>query len=142
MIRRPPGSTRTDTLFPYTTLCRSMQAAVPVGVGAMAALRDQQMEEALSRAVKLKGTTALADVEYPEPEAGKPVGWNADGDRLVNLQAIGRWRGDWQSATGYVALDVVRGAVDKNIYVCELAHTSGSFATDLAAGEWRLAIAR
>src|SRR3546814_8506427 len=23
MIRRPPSSTRTDTLFPYTTLCRS-----------------------------------------------------------------------------------------------------------------------
>src|SRR3546814_19819651 len=23
MILRPPGSTRTDTLFPYTTLCRS-----------------------------------------------------------------------------------------------------------------------
>src|SRR3546814_2349821 len=26
MIRRPPRSTRTDTLFPYTTLCRSEQA--------------------------------------------------------------------------------------------------------------------
>src|SRR3546814_1716113 len=25
MIRRPPGSTRTDTLFPYTTLFRSRQ---------------------------------------------------------------------------------------------------------------------
>src|SRR3546814_12321551 len=25
MIRRPPSSTRTDTLFPYTTLCRSRQ---------------------------------------------------------------------------------------------------------------------
>src|SRR3546814_20533305 len=24
MIRRPPGSTRTDTLFPYTTLFRSL----------------------------------------------------------------------------------------------------------------------
>src|SRR3546814_18473903 len=24
-IRRPPRSTRTDTLFPYTTLCRSMK---------------------------------------------------------------------------------------------------------------------
>src|SRR3546814_2875996 len=24
MIRRPPRSTRTDTLFPYTTLCRSL----------------------------------------------------------------------------------------------------------------------
>src|SRR3546814_18167085 len=23
MLRRPPRSTRTDTLFPYTTLCRS-----------------------------------------------------------------------------------------------------------------------
>src|SRR3546814_16479097 len=26
MIRRPPRSTRTDTLFPYTTLFRSMRA--------------------------------------------------------------------------------------------------------------------
>src|SRR3546814_14024932 len=31
MIRRPPRSTRTDTLFPYTTLFRSQAAsAVPV----------------------------------------------------------------------------------------------------------------
>src|SRR3546814_2137613 len=28
MIRRPPRSTRTDTLFPYTTLFRSADAAV------------------------------------------------------------------------------------------------------------------
>src|SRR3546814_4512915 len=27
MIRRPPSSTRTDTLFPYTTLFRSVPAA-------------------------------------------------------------------------------------------------------------------
>src|SRR3546814_17111152 len=27
MIRRPPRSTRTDTLFPYTTLFRSLNAA-------------------------------------------------------------------------------------------------------------------
>src|SRR3546814_12749207 len=29
MIRRPPRSTRTDTLFPYTTLCRSPAAPGP-----------------------------------------------------------------------------------------------------------------
>src|SRR3546814_5674288 len=29
MIRRPPRSTRTDTLFPYTTLFRSRQARRP-----------------------------------------------------------------------------------------------------------------
>src|SRR3546814_3441512 len=28
MIRRPPRSTRTDTLFPYTTLCRSGRGPV------------------------------------------------------------------------------------------------------------------
>src|SRR3546814_7274211 len=31
MIRRPPRSTRTDTLFPYTTLFRSVIAAIPLG---------------------------------------------------------------------------------------------------------------
>src|SRR3546814_7413477 len=31
MIRRPPRSTRTDTLFPYTTLCRSHIDVVPTG---------------------------------------------------------------------------------------------------------------
>src|SRR3546814_9850564 len=30
MIRRPPRSTRTDTLFPYTTLFRSLVAKVKV----------------------------------------------------------------------------------------------------------------
>src|SRR3546814_7248887 len=31
MIRRPPRSTRTDTLFPYTTLFRSSLAALALG---------------------------------------------------------------------------------------------------------------
>src|SRR3546814_2028877 len=31
MIRRPPRSTRTDTLFPYTTLFRSLRPAPPAG---------------------------------------------------------------------------------------------------------------
>src|SRR3546814_18796074 len=32
MIRLPPRSTRTDTLFPYTTLFRSTQAAHPISI--------------------------------------------------------------------------------------------------------------
>src|SRR3546814_8304867 len=31
MIRRPPRSTRTDTLFPYTTLFRSLGAEIAAG---------------------------------------------------------------------------------------------------------------
>src|SRR3546814_8620199 len=33
MIRRPPRSTRTDTLFPYTTLFRSANAPLPAHAG-------------------------------------------------------------------------------------------------------------
>src|SRR3546814_17007860 len=42
MIRRPPRSTRTDTLFPYTTLFRSGQhgAAAAGAVAAGAAVTD------------------------------------------------------------------------------------------------------
>src|SRR3546814_4863969 len=32
MIRRPPRSTRTDTLFPYTTLFRSGEAMTPPNI--------------------------------------------------------------------------------------------------------------
>src|SRR3546814_5289235 len=54
MIRRPPRSTRTDTLFPYTTLFRSVladqhrldrsirgQQHQPGGLRALAEMRDQ-----------------------------------------------------------------------------------------------------
>src|SRR3546814_5124731 len=41
MIRRPPRSTRTDTLFPYTTLFRSPVAIDP---GDAASLSDSDLE--------------------------------------------------------------------------------------------------
>src|SRR3546814_13656321 len=37
MIRRPPRSTRTDTLFPYTTLFRSLVAVISLPLGVLAA---------------------------------------------------------------------------------------------------------
>src|SRR3546814_179325 len=39
MIRRPPRSTRTDTLFPYTTLFRSLRANGPGTLGLCVLLR-------------------------------------------------------------------------------------------------------
>src|SRR3546814_14635630 len=45
MIRRPPRSTRTDTLFPYTTLFRSGEA-----VGVVGRVRRQEREQAAGRA--------------------------------------------------------------------------------------------
>src|SRR3546814_10017330 len=48
MIRRPPRSTRTDTLFPYTTLFRSgglgtMGYAIPAAMGAKVGMPDREV---------------------------------------------------------------------------------------------------
>jgi carbohydrate binding protein with CBM5/12 domain len=51
---------------------------------------------------------------------------------------IGKWtpRGNWLTATAYAANDLV--SESNNLYVCIVAHTSGTFATDLAASDWQL----
>src|SRR3546814_13974109 len=49
MIRRPPRSTRTDTLFPYTTLFRSRRlhiGTIPVPFRPQGAQRRRRMERA------------------------------------------------------------------------------------------------
>src|SRR3546814_14558680 len=46
MIRRPPVSTRTYTLFPYPTLCRSMLELVKAALDTMV-IRDDRMLERL-----------------------------------------------------------------------------------------------
>src|SRR3546814_9745323 len=46
MIRRPPRSTRTDTLFPYTTLFRSLPPAVRVRAAAPARMADRKTPRA------------------------------------------------------------------------------------------------
>ncbi|HEX5130245.1 MAG TPA: tail fiber protein [Usitatibacter sp.] len=40
----------------------------------------------------------------------------------------------WLTATGYAARSIVKNGT--GTYVCVVAHTSGTFATDLAAGKW------
>lgn len=56
-----------------------------------------------------------------------------------NQNAALNWRGDWVTATSYSVGDLIldNGGSD-NIYICLVAHTSGVFATDLAAGKWQL----
>src|SRR3546814_346870 len=56
MIRRPPRSTRTDTLFPYTTLCRSL-GAVP---------RQTEIVASLEASRRLQGTTGVRKAARPE----------------------------------------------------------------------------
>src|SRR3546814_14881857 len=69
MIRRPPRSTRTDTLFPYTTLVRSDLGAVEAAVVAHDLLRPvlQQRRIEESRPEIERGQQVLAEVgEAPD----------------------------------------------------------------------------
>src|SRR3546814_17014050 len=59
MIRRPPRSTRTDTLFPDTTLFRS-ELALHVGEMRIELLRDARFER-LRRGAETRGVEAQQD---------------------------------------------------------------------------------
>src|SRR3546814_14532950 len=67
MIRRPPRSTRTDTLFPYTTLFRSAEGAGaifprpahPPDRLPLAAPRGREVRSRLDQARKYRGERPL-----------------------------------------------------------------------------------
>lgn len=54
---------------------------------------------------------------------------------VLNLIGDPNPRGTWLTATSYAVKDVVSNS---GTYICATAHTSGTFATDLAAGKWLL----
>src|SRR3546814_12977822 len=71
MIRRPPRSTRTDTLFPYTTLFRSPLASRPlatIGTGevlfqALIDMTERQIERVVvTEGSRIAGTLGMAEV--------------------------------------------------------------------------------
>src|SRR3546814_7678230 len=72
MIRRTPRSTRTDTLFPYTTLFRSVCAARAIGDGALAVRavadrhnRDLRISVSCDR--RDRGERRGCDAAVPDP---------------------------------------------------------------------------
>src|SRR3546814_14342231 len=82
MIRRPPRSTRTDTLFPYTTLFRSVETAGLCDIASGADAKrwasdyldrsqvrpvDARLSEALAAPSDLSTARALADVACLSP---------------------------------------------------------------------------
>src|SRR3546814_3130279 len=82
MIRRPPRSTRTDTLFPYTTLFRSILEHQLTSVGAAHAelvelLRGRESLEAL-----------LDDECSNAARAGRQIGLGID-DQRARVRTIG-----------------------------------------------------
>src|SRR3546814_8503107 len=96
MIRRPPRSTRTDTLFPYTTLFRSVLQK-PAVIGPIA-------EFALERFLDLLLLFLVGDPELLE------IGRRADGEARAHHHV--RLAVDAAADMLREALDVARGAHD------------------------------
>src|SRR3546814_18128083 len=70
MIRRPPRSTRTDTLFPYTTLFRSLTRKIAkccrsASVDRNRAKALQQTESAVGKDIQLRDLNAInSDIRH------------------------------------------------------------------------------
>src|SRR3546814_18017854 len=111
MIRRPPRSTRTDTLFPYTTLFRSERVAHTIidgrarGRGGRAVdigraevdvdLLDQlgiellvRIERVIARIVERDAVEGLRDAAVVEPANGERAARRSE--RIVVLEADAR----------------------------------------------------
>src|SRR3546814_15799390 len=81
MIRRPPRSTRTDTLFPYTTLFRSPRSCSPRSCSCVTATRRQHFALAhvigsrdqtlFLHALDDAGGAVVADLEVALHKAGR-----------------------------------------------------------------------
>src|SRR3546814_382517 len=106
MIRRPPRSTRTDTLFPYTTLFRSAPEAQQRFIAILAhpagALGERQLDEIARGVQRIEPRDIAQPVERrlggPLPVAAQhlPLIFAAP-DRLADVADLrkavaGRWR--------------------------------------------------
>src|SRR3546814_5431596 len=77
MIRRPPRSTRTDTLFPYTTLFRSHRNSEP-GVTIITRTRDNSNRKQTRYIAPIPPAVELRQIIGPHQPDEPPLGVSAD----------------------------------------------------------------
>src|SRR3546814_19226406 len=74
MIRRPPRSTRTDTLFPYTTLFRSlMDRSAALSDRSALEMAEARCEALLERVAREEGLAAWVLMMLTEARDGMPT---------------------------------------------------------------------
>src|SRR3546814_20999132 len=93
MIRRPPRSTRTDTLFPYTTLFRSEEPAAPEPDGGVG-LIGRRLDDVPGR-IDVPRTGEMAAMGFARENDGFElgVGQGAVGDQPGRQDRTIRWSG-------------------------------------------------
>src|SRR3546814_6988319 len=103
MIRRPPRSTRTDTLFPYTTLFRSNNPGAGAAAGAGVLYQHFRRPERLPHRGAADWRPSSAGTEA---DPGRHLLWSADGKAATGNPASFR-------PAGFAAMDSNRRRQDR-----------------------------
>src|SRR3546814_14347735 len=111
MLRRPPRSTRTDTLFPYPTLCRSATAAGildhhAMGDGVAAVDAIDERDDATARRSIVEGSRHQVDLGIKPAAVADSVGAAGVPDGLVKRLIL-----DASQSVDIVARRIVVNAV-------------------------------
>src|SRR3546814_4888208 len=104
MIRRPPRSTRTDTLFPYTTLFRSERAVLSAATGA----------GGRSRGDAAAGRAAPGGAVRGQPDAARHAAGRRRGDRPRPGGEADAADGDLRNVPAAEHLEAGAGAPDRH----------------------------
>src|SRR3546814_5219511 len=104
MIRRPPRSTRTDTLFPYTTLFRSL--ADGVLFGALALGLGRAVVVRLFKAVGNGGDRGIAERQRAGGEQG-------EGRSETHLDVLYSVHASFYESLADISLIAGRAALDR-----------------------------
>lgn len=104
----------------------------------------QQHEDLINRTFRIADSDAAgvdANLTLPNvaSRANKFLSFDNNGDLTITT-AVGIWRGDWATSTGYIAQDMFKDPATENVYFVVNAHTSSSVAADEAAGDIEILI--
>jgi hypothetical protein len=97
------------------------------------------VEVPITSALKLRSGEDITFNQTDAERALHVVGFSSTG--VPELQkSIGLWKGTWATTTTYNIRDIIvdgaAGVNTGNVYIALADHTSGTFATDLAATKW------
>lgn len=89
-----------------------------------------------SSAAEAAASAAAALVSETNAAASAVAAAASEASVLAVEDSLPEWLGAWVTATAYEVGDLVRE--DGSTYICVIAHTSGTFSTDLSAVKWEL----
>ena len=103
----------------------------------------QQLQEQADRTIRFNTTVSDAGgVEITDTVAqrsNKVLAYDNAGDLSV-ANELGEWKNNWATNTIFSTRDLVLDAATNNVYICLVAHTSGTLSNDVSANKWALVI--